>query len=156
VTALTSPARAWFDGDPLAARDMLLIDALSAAVQERASTGDDESWGAEHQVLFAHPLAVTDAARKRFNVGPFKVPGYADTLFAVTRDAAPALRLVMDAGDWDRSVAINAPGQSASPRSIHFRDMADRWAAGEYVPLPFSAEMIQKNAAATLTLRARP
>jgi penicillin amidase len=156
VPALTSPARAWFDGDPIAARDRLLIDALSAAVQERASTGAGESWGAEHQVLFAHPLAVTDAARKRFNVGPFKVPGYRDTVFAVSRDAGPALRLVMDAGDWDRSVAINAPGQSASPRSIHFRDMADRWAAGDYVPLPFGTAAVQKAAAATLTLRPRP
>jgi penicillin amidase len=156
VPALTSPARAWFGGDPIAARDTLLIDGLSAAVEERSSARPDASWGAEHQVLFAHPLAVTDAARKRFNVGPFKVPGYRDTVFAVSRDAGPALRLVMDAGDWDRSVAINAPGQSASPRSIHFRDMADRWAAGDYVPLPFGTAAVQKAAAATLTLRPRP
>jgi len=59
----------------------------------------------------------------------------------------------MDTGDWDRSVVINAPGQSESPRSIHFRDLADKWAAGEYVPLPFSDEAVQKAAAATLTLR---
>jgi penicillin amidase len=150
---LTYPTtRSWFDGDPAAARDKLLIDALSAAVQERASAGADTSWGAEHQVLFAHPLAVTDAARKRFNVGPFTVSGYADTVFATTATTGPALRIVMDTGDWDRSVAINAPGQSESPRSVHFRDMADKWAAGEYVPLLFAEEAIRANAAASLTL----
>jgi penicillin amidase len=152
VPVLTSPPRAWFDDDLIAARDTLLIDALAAAVQERASAGAEKSWGDEHQILFAHPLAVTEAARKRFNVGPFKVPGDKDTVFAVTRDTGPVLRLVMDAGDWDRSVAINAPGQSESPRSIHFRDMATKWAAGEYVPLPFGEEAVRANAAATLTL----
>jgi penicillin G amidase len=153
VTPLTSPTHVWFDGDPIAARDTLLKDALSTAVRERATAGADTSWGAEHQILFAHPLAITDAARRRFNVGPFAVPGYGDAVFAVTADTGPALRIVMDTGDWDRSVAISAPGQSESPRSIHVRDMADQWAAGEYVPLLFSEEAIQKAAAATLTLR---
>ena len=32
MTALTRPSRVWFDGDPLQARDRLLIDALAAAV----------------------------------------------------------------------------------------------------------------------------
>jgi penicillin amidase len=149
---VTDPTRNWFDGDPAAARDRLLKEALSAAVQERGSAGADKTWGGDHQVIFAHPLAITDAARKRFNVGPFATSGYADTVFATTAATGPALRLVMDTGDWDRSVAINAPGQSESPRSIHFRDMADKWAAGAYVPLPFSETSVRANAAATLTL----
>jgi len=152
VTPLTSPTHGWFDGDPIAARDTLLKEALSTAVRERATAGTDTSWGAEHQILFAHPLAITEAARRRFNIGPFAVPGYADTVFAVTADSGPALRIVMDTGDWDRSVAINAPGQSESPRSVHFRDMADKWAAGEYVPLLFSDEAIRANTAVSLTL----
>jgi len=152
---LTDPTRHWFDCDPVAARDTLLKEALSAAVQQRATAGADKTWGADHQALFAHPLAATDAARKRFNVGPFKVPGYADTVFAVTRDTGPALRLVIDTADWDRSVAVNAPGQSESPQSVHFRDLADKWAAGEYVPMPFSERAVQNAAAATLTLRPR-
>jgi penicillin amidase len=154
VPPLTSPTRAWFDGDPLAARDTLLKDALLLAAQERAAA-PDRPWGEEHQALFTHPLAVTDAARRRFNVGPFTVPGYADTVFAVTRETGPALRLIMDSGDWDRSLAVNAPGQSESPRSIHFRDLADKWARGEYVPMPFSERAVQKAAAATLTLTPR-
>lgn len=154
---LTHPTtRSWFDGDPAAARDQLLVDALSVAVQERATAGADRPWGAEHQVLFTHPLAITDAARKRFNVGPFAVGGYAETVYATTATTGPAFAVVMDTGDWDRSVAVNAPGQSESPQSIHFRDMADSWAAGAYVPLPFSDEAIQKNAAASLTLRPPP
>jgi penicillin amidase len=63
--------------------------------------------------------------------------------------------LIIDVGEWDRSVAVNAPGQLESPRSIHFRDHAPRWAAGEYVPLPFSGDAIRAAAGPVLTLRPR-
>jgi penicillin amidase len=59
----------------------------------------------------------------------------------------------MDAGDWDRSVATNAPGQSGSPASPHFRDLAALWAAAEYFPLSFSDQAVQENTEATLVLR---
>jgi penicillin amidase len=155
VPALTRPSRVWFDGDPRSERDALLVEALTAAAQERAGLAADQRWGAQHQVLFVHPLAITDAARRRFEVGPFAASGSADTVLAATATTGPALRLIIEAGEWDRSVAVNAPGQLESPRSIHFRDHAPRWAAGEYVPLPFSGEAIRAGAGPVLTLRPR-
>jgi penicillin amidase len=109
-------------------------------------------------VTFAHPLGLNDPTRRRFNVGPFRIPGYNETIFATTfspsgRHIAPSLRVVMDAGDWDRSVATNAPGQSGSPASPHFRDLAALWAAAEYFPLSFSDQTVQENTEATLILR---
>src|SRR4029078_7369433 len=59
---------------------------------------------------------------------------------------------VFDAGDWDRSVAQNAPGQSGHPGSAHFRDLAALWAAGQYFPLVFSDDAVQREAESTLTL----
>jgi penicillin amidase len=63
-----------------------------------------------------------------------------------------SFRAVFDAGDWDRSVAQNAPGQSGNPGSAHFRDLAALWAAGQYFPLAFSDDAVQREAESTLTL----
>jgi acyl-homoserine lactone acylase PvdQ len=90
---------------------------------------------------FAHPLAVNDAARKRFNIGPIDRPA----------DDNP-VRIVFDLRDWDRSRAINAPGQSGSASSPHFSDLAAAWASGEYFPLVFSDAAVQANQESVLML----
>ena len=46
----------------------------------------------------------------------------------------------------------NAPGQSESPDSPHFADLAGLWAAGEYFPLAFTEAAVNANAKSTLTL----
>ena len=99
-------------------------------------------------VVFAHPLGITDALRQRFHVGPLTPAG----------DARP-FHVAFDPADWDRSRVMNAPGQSGSPASPHFSDLATRWASGEDVPLAFSEAAVQANAESTLTLvphRSRP
>jgi penicillin G amidase len=106
-------------------------------------------------VTFAHPLAVFEAARRRFNVGPFERPGYANTVLATTDRTGPSFRAVFDVANWDRSMVINPPGQSGSPASIHYDDHAAPWAAGEYVPLVFSEPQVRGAAAETLTLQPR-
>ena len=93
-------------------------------------------------VVFAHPLGITDASRRRFNVGPLtpRAPG------------ASPFGTAFDPADWDRSRAVNPPGQSGSPDSAHFADLAKLWAAGESVPLAFTDAAVQANAETTLTL----
>ena len=59
---------------------------------------------------------------------------------------------IFDGGDWDRSLVLNAPGQSESPASPHFNDLAPLWAEGKYFPLAFSDEAIAANTESTLTL----
>jgi penicillin amidase len=93
------------------------------------------------QAGFAHPLAVNDAARKRFDVGPVDRPANDNPV-----------RIVFDLRDWDRSRAITAPGQSGAPTSPHFSDLAALWASGEYFPLAFSDAAVQANQEAVLTL----
>ena len=114
-------------------------------------------WGRLHEALFRHPLAVTATARARFNVGPFERPGYADTVMStggvdVEQNSGASFSAVFDVADWDRSVATNAPGQSGSPASPHFADLAKLWAAGEYFPLLFSESAVQAAAETTLML----
>jgi penicillin G amidase len=59
---------------------------------------------------------------------------------------------IVDTGDWDASVAQNAPGQSESPDSPHFADLARAWAAGDYFSLAFSDAAVAASAESTLTL----
>jgi len=111
----------------------LVADAVAEARRDALVSGP---------VIFAHPLGVTDPARRRFNIGPLtpRLPG-----------AAPFSAMFIPA-NWDRSSAVNAPGQSGSPDSAHFADLAQFWLTGERVPLVFSDQAVQANAETTLTL----
>jgi acyl-homoserine lactone acylase PvdQ len=93
-------------------------------------------------VVFAHPLGITDASRRRFNVGPLTPRSPGALSFGATFDPT----------DWERSRTVNPPGQSGSPDSGHFADLARLWAAGESVPLAFSDAAVQANAETTLIL----
>ncbi|MGE5244119.1 MAG: penicillin acylase family protein, partial [Betaproteobacteria bacterium] len=134
----------------------LLLPALKSAVASLAALADPR-WGTAHALTFAHPLGVTAAARRRFDVGPFALSGYADTVMATAGEGlsvvrGPSFRQVLDLSDWDRAVVSNAPGQSESPDSPHFADLARGWARGLAFPLAFSDTAIGANAGATLRL----
>jgi penicillin amidase len=47
---------------------------------------------------------------------------------------------------------MNAPGQSESPDSPHYADLAAEWSKGAMVPLVFTDGAIAANAEATLML----
>ena len=114
----------------------LIVDAIAESM--RAHPPADA-------VVFAHALAITEAARRRFNIGPIKPAPHASGPFMMTSDPV----------DWDRSGALNAPGQSGSPDSAHFSDFAKRWAASEHVELAFTDAAVQAAAESTLTLTVR-
>jgi penicillin G amidase len=177
VPAMTHPSTSWFGRAPAIARDALLLDALAAALEDARgllssrvagtqgnpsagpATPNDSlpAWGSLHRVLFQHPLAITVAMRQRFDVGPWPASGYADTVLAtagaeLSAQIGPSFREVLDVANWDHSVVTNAPGQSGSPASPHFADLAKPWASGAYFPLSFSDAAVQANAESTLTL----
>jgi len=92
--------------------------------------------------LFAHVLGIGDAARRRFNIGPLRPE---------SADARP-FAIAFDPADWDKSTAMNAPGQSASPDSAHFADLARLWASGGSIALVFSDQAVQMNTETTVVL----
>ena len=162
VSALTRPSRVWFDGDPTGARDALLLAALAAAVDKERASGTSQpvqAWGRLHSLTFKHPLAITQAARRRFNVGPFELSGYGDTVMSaypgLEVSGGASFRVILDLAAWDRSAWTNAPGQSGAPGSPHFADLAKPWAAGDYFPLPFTDPAVHANAETTLVLQPR-
>ena len=114
-------------------------------------------WGDLHIAEFKHSLSTDDARRAVFDLKSVPRGGDANTVNAtggarfIQRSGA-SFREILDLSDWDRSVAINVPGQSAQPESPHYGDLLPLWAEGKYFPLLFSREKVEKNAAERLLL----
>ena len=161
VTALENPD-ARFGDDPRAERDALLAETLGAAYADLADNlGPDPArwaWGDLHHGYFQHPLSALDPS---LDIGPLPKPGSASTVmhagyrptdFRVTNGAS--VRFVLDVGNWDASVCVNAPGQSGDPSSPHYRDLSEPWSRGDYVPFLYSAEAV--DAATAVLIRLTP
>lgn len=136
-----------------ASASALLDNSLAEAMRIcRMSMGDvgTWSWGRLHQTEFVHAFKGRVAsARVPMDVPARPIGGSEATLAKAAYRATdfrvvmgPSVRMVMDVADWDRSVWMNAPGQSGDPRSPHFADLVEPWAKGEYVPMPFSAAAV--------------
>jgi penicillin amidase len=128
-------------------RGWLTVDSLPHAFNPPSGTvasSGPPSAGARagDTALFAHILSTSGARRRRLDIGPIVRPSPDDSPFRATFDPA----------NWDRSRAINAPGQSESPDSSHFSDLAQLWSQGQLVPLAFSERSVQRDAEATLVL----
>ena len=145
--------------DPAAARDAILLESLKSALAElNQRLGPDMttwSWGRLHRATFEPAVAVLadPELRAQMSVGPPQTPGssstpraqaYRPSDFSVI--AGASVRLVMDVGAWDNSVAMNTPGQSDDPMSAHYRDLFPMWAQGSYVPLRFSRAAVDGDA----------
>lgn len=158
---------ALFGDHPQSGRDTLLLTTLVKAFAECAERmGQDASkwrWGLLHHGYFEHALTPLD--RKpgvKLDVGPLPMAGgdattmntmYRHNDFRVVLGAS--VRVVMDVGEWDNSMCINAPGQSGDPRSPHYADLAEQWSRGEYIPMLYSREAVDKAAELQITLKPR-
>jgi acyl-homoserine lactone acylase PvdQ len=89
--------------------------------------GPDQKPGTSAPIVFSHVLATNDALRQRLNVGPM--------VSAKPLERYPVL-----------------PGQSESPSSAHFSDLARLWSTAQELPLAYTEDAIRANAEATLTL----
>jgi penicillin amidase len=154
--------------NPNKARDELMLATLSAALEEtKWLLGADRSswqWGRLATILFEHPLSplVNDAQRTRLNVGPAPKAGDDNVVgLAAYRSKdfraqiGASFRMVLDVGQWDNSVAVNAPGQSGDPSSPHYRDLFPLWLSGQYFPLLYSRSAIERATERKLVLEPR-
>jgi penicillin amidase len=147
-------------------RDALLVRTLGSAYAEMQNLGGPDPkmwrWGALHQAWPKHPLRdfVTADQRAKLQQGPWPAPGgpyspsqsmYTGRSFALTN--GPSYRMVLDVGNWDDSRAVNFPGQSGNPDDPHYRDLAPLWLRGEYFPLLYSKEAIEKAAERRIVLQ---
>jgi penicillin amidase len=164
VRVLASPDRAFGD-DPVAGRDAVLLEALVKAVARlETALGPDQStwqWGRLHRAALEHALsaAVDPAWREALDVAPLPVGGDAFTVHATAfresdfrQTSGASYRQVVDVGAWDRSMTLNAPGQSGDPGSPHYRDLFALAAEGRYVPMLYSRERVMEAAERVIAL----
>ncbi len=143
--------QAWLKDRAQQRRDEMLSSTLGAAYRElRTRLGADSMrwrWDALHYNLSEHPFSavVDETQRAQLNVGPIPkdsdpfAPNQSSYRLADFRDTGgPSVRIIMDVGQWDSSVAVNHPGQSGNPDNPHYRDLAELWRRGDYFPLLYS------------------
>jgi len=140
-----------FGSDRKATRDRLFDEALTAAWAEaKKLMGEDPAawrWGALHKVRIAHPLSRIPAIAAAFPpIEGGQSGGDNFTVNARWVAAKQGYRVsggasylqVIDVGNWDDSLYVNLPGQSADPQSPHYRDQYQPWIEGQMQKLPFS------------------
>jgi penicillin G amidase len=156
----------WLESPEAApSRERLLLGSLTATAADlKHALGPDMAtwtWGRLHHARFEPAAAVLADPQlaAQMSTGPLQIPGSAQSPRAATyrpidyrQTAGASVRLVMDVGAWDNSVAINTPGQSGDPYSAHYRDLFPLWAAGAYVPLDFSRAAVDRDAELVVSL----
>ena len=54
-----------------------------------------------------------------------------------------SFRILVDTGDWDRTLGMNNPGQGGHPDHSHYADLFGLWARDRYFPVLFSRAKIE-------------
>jgi penicillin amidase len=134
------------------------IDHLQATLGKNPT---DWGWGKAHTLTHGHPLAAQKPLDRLFNVGPFAAPGGRETPnnlssaigpapWAVTY--GPSTRRLIDFADASKSLGINPVGQSGVLFDAHYKDQAQTYIEGGYMPQHLSAADVKANTRSTLTL----
>ena len=142
-----------FGADPIGGRDRVLVTSLDQAVAELTKRLGSEmsrwQYGQYHHALIRHMLsaAVKPDVRAKLDVGPLPRGGDSYTVTATggadNQTSGGSLKIVADLDDWDRSVALNNPGQSGDPGHPHYRDLFELWARGKYFPIVYSRPKVE-------------
>ncbi len=148
------------------ARDTVLLQTLRdtvATLQARYGTDMKQwLWGRVHTVTFTNQTlgkSGIPVIESIFNRGPYAVDGApadvdntaGDESMQVT--SGPSWRMIVDLGDFSRSVAIHTTGQSGHVYNPHYDDMIRPWLEVQYHPLFTTRDDILSKAEGTLTLR---
>ena len=167
----------WFDLEPSAgsvqggnAREVVMRFALRrtlAYLRERLGPPDGPemrnwAWGRLHTLTYGHLVGRVPALTRHFNRGPYPLGGDGSTVWATgsgitpaesTAVVGPPFRFIADLGDLRNSLGLTAPGNSGSPASPHYDDQIDAWFNGEYHPMLFAREDVERGAARRWLLR---
>jgi len=108
----------------------------------------------------AHPLAaiLVGVDDDKLVVGPLPRGGSGDTVGNTAygpnfvQSAGSTFRVAIDVGNWDASVAMNAPGQSGNLDSPHYTDLFEPWTRGEAFPLVYSRSRVEASAETIINL----
>lgn len=145
--------------------DDLMLQSLREAVDflrwQLGPNADEWHWGDLHRFSYLHPLGQVKPLDRLFNRGPYPVGGDETTISAAasyyhdlddTGMVGPVCRYIVDLGDLNKSLTLNASGQSGQPGSPHYADQIEDWFAGNYHPMLYERQDILAQAEAKLYL----
>ncbi|HEV7798698.1 MAG TPA: penicillin acylase family protein [Pyrinomonadaceae bacterium] len=136
-------------------------DLLRACYQDaraaltKSPLGPDESkwkWGELIKVNFRHPLAGVPFIGMQFTIPPIPQNGSGGLAATVNVGANVSMRLIADAGDWDKTQHGITLGESGIPSSPHWTDQLADWRAVTPRVFPFTEAAVAKATKETLTL----
>ena len=167
------PGAAWCDDTGTAAKEncaaatgTALEQALNYLAERYGDNMDGWAWGEAHYAYSAHEVLgrvpfigpmfevrlANGGARNTVNAAGFTVR---DEEKPFAQNHGPAYRAIYDLDPLGQSYFIQNTGQSGNPLSSHYRDFAETWRNGEYVPLLMNRAQIESAAIGTLRLTPR-
>jgi penicillin amidase len=145
--------------------DFVEVKAFKEAIVYLANTyGNDVSkwqWGTAHYAHSDHAILTSTPLGRFFDI---KIPNGGDAFtinaarFGIgnkepfTQTNGPGYRALYDFSNLDASLFIHTTGQSGNRLSGHYKDFAETWRDGRYIPMTMNREDIQKGKLGTLTL----
>jgi penicillin amidase len=162
---LGEPDSHWFDLGSGQTRDDCMRLALRETVDFlKAELGPEIAgwaWGKLHKLTYSHALGRVQPLDQLLNRGPYPIGGDADTVWATGSPRndlrceniiGPPFRFIADLGDLGKSLGMLVPGQSGQPGSPHYDDQVQAWFTGEYHPMLYAREDVEKGAEERLRL----
>lgn len=137
--------------------DILKTSFVETIAELESKLGSDRSrWQygqtAYKHSLIRHPLslALAEEWRPMLDAGPLPRGGYSYTpaanAYGDNNTSGASFRIIVDTGDWEKTIGINTPGQSGDPASPFYKNLFPIWANDKYFTVPFSYENIRKTA----------
>ena len=130
-----------FGDNPIKGRDEFLLNTLQAAVNSLSKKygSNTDSW-VYGQISFKHIMlthqlsnVIKPEIAKTLNVGPLPRGGSSFTVNNTgsynNQYSGASFRIFVDTEDWDRTLAMNNPGQSGNPDSPHYKNLFEEWAS---------------------------
>jgi penicillin amidase len=128
----------WFpDYDALLLR--CLTGALAEGLKMQGSKVSRWDYGQYQQLRIENPVAGgLPLIGKYFNLGPVPMSGAPTTVKQYTeRRLGPSMRMIVDLGDLEHSLANLATGESGQRLSSHYKDQWDAYYTGRSFPMQF-------------------
>ena len=160
---LTEPESPWFDNKEtpeLETREDVIKSSLLKAYNRLDwlyGSPENWDWGKMNAIRYQHPLGRVFFLRF-FNLNSYPSTGNAFTvkvnyLTAHKTSWSASSRQIFDLSDWDKSVCVLSSGQSGHFLSRFYDNQVSLWLRGDYHPMVYSRDEVDKNAAAILHLK---
>lgn len=165
IHLLAEPDSPWFDLGNGETRDEAMRLALQTAVDQLKETlgprVENWAWGKLHMLTYSHTCGSTKLLETFLNRGPYPMGGDHTTIWATGTNyhdlgaesaVGPPFRMIIDLGDLRNSLGLLTPGQSGNPASPHYDDQIEAWFTGEYHPMLFFREDVERESPNLLRL----